>query len=553
MNKKEDIETISRAEIAALIERVESNQLREDDRDLTLRLLLLLYRLLGEIDDKKASIGRLRKLLFGPKSEKRKKTQKQQSQAEVNKEPSDEPSVVEETAQSLSKLSPVKDKATPREPIEKKIRPGHGRLSASDFPAAAVVLCPNTSLKPGSECPNEYCKGRLRDTNEPQILIKREARPIIDAIRYERQVLRCRRCEERFVAKLPENVTEQKYDASADVMIAILHYSCALPFSRLEQIQSNLGVPLPASTQFERAEVVANNAHPVFLELERLAAKSGLLHTDDTSVRILSLIKENKELSQEDRRGMYTTGIGARSAEFDIVLYRSGRMYSSENLDQLMIKRPDDLTEFILMADAENKNWSKKFSAIIAKCLAHARRKFVDCESVFRTECEIVLDHLGEVYKIDTQTKNMTPLQRLAHHQQYSKPIMEELKQYMDDLINVDKKEPNSALGKAIRYMNNHWSQLMRFLEVAGCPLDNNFIERCLRKAVILRKNSLFFKTEHGAQIGDVLTSIIGTCNLNNVNPFHYLITLMKNKKDVRSHPQLWLPWNYQRQQSKTA
>jgi hypothetical protein len=130
---------------------------------------------------------------------------------------------------------------------------------------------------------------------------------------------------------------------------------------------------------------------------------------------------------------------------------------------------------------------------------------------------------------------------------------MEELKQYMDDLINVDKKEPNSALGKAIRYMNNHWSQLMRFLEVAGCPLDNNFIERCLRKAVILRKNSLFFKTEHGAQIGDVLTSIIGTCNLNNVNPFHYLITLMKNKKDVRSHPQLWLPWNYQRQQSKTA
>src|SRR5438128_3084894 len=98
---------------------------------------------------------------------------------------------------------------------------------------------------------------------------------------------------------------------------------------------------------------------------------------------------------------MFTTGIGARTPEFDIVLYSSGRQYCGENLDKLMIKRPDDLTEPIIMGDAANKNWSKKFKKLIAKCLAHARRKFVDCEAAFRTECGEVLDMLGEVYQID--------------------------------------------------------------------------------------------------------------------------------------------------------
>jgi hypothetical protein len=218
-----------------------------------------------------------------------------------------------------------------------------------------------------------------------------------------------------------------------------------------------------------------------------------------------------------------------------------------------MIKRPDDLTEPIIMGDAANKNWSKKFKKLIAKCLAHARRKFVDCEAAFRTECGSVLDMLAEVYHIDAQTKGLTPQERLAYHQKHSQPIMDKLQLYINNLITVEKKEPNSALGKAIGYMNNHWEHLNQFLKIPGCPLDNNFVERCLRKAVILRKNSLFFKTTHGAEIGDVLQSIIGTCNLNNINPFDYLTALMKNKKEVRKHPHLWLPWNYHLQIQKIA
>lgn len=555
MGKSKQTQTIQLAAIEALIKRAESGLLSAADAPLVINLARLILQLLSVIDDKKISIARLKRMLFGPKSEKRRNAS-QQTQSESNNQPNGDSSQNREAVeQSLS--TPIQNNVTTPDKVaaevEKKKKPGHGCLGAKDFPGATVVICLHKELQPDNKCPHPHCGGNLRDTNEPAIFIQRQSRPIIDAIKFERQVLRCSRCRDRFTAQLPDNVTAEKFDKSADVMIALLHYGCAMPFYRLEQMQLNMGVPLPASTQFERAEVVANSVHPVFLELKRVAAKSGLLHTDDTTARILSLIKENKALSEDERKGIYTTAIGARSPEFDIVLYSSGRRYSSENLDLLMEMRPDDLTEFILMADAENKNWSKNFSYVIAKCLAHARRKFVDCEPAFRTECSIVLDKLGEVYKIDAQTKNMNPQERLEYHQQKSLPIMDDLKQYMDNLINIEKKEPNSALGKAIKYMHNHWLHLTRFLQIPGCPIDNNFIERCLRKAVILRKNSLFFKTTHGAEIFDVLASIISTCNLNNINSFDYLLTLMNNKTEVRLHPELWLPWNYQKQKKKVA
>jgi transposase len=558
MSKSAQPQTISVSEISALIKKAEDGQLSATDGPLVINSLRMLLMTIGILEDHKASLAKLRKIVFGPKSEKRRHNQNQQNPSSVNNQPNSE------TAKANAEAAPVNSASTLSEnPVsqdqqekpqpEREKKPGHGHLGVKDFPGAKVSICLHQELRPNDKCPHPHCGGKLSDTDEPSTLIKREARPIIDAIKFERQVLRCSRCRDRFTASLPKNVSEEKFDITADVMIAIVHYSHALPFYRLAQMQMNLGCPLPASTQFDRAEIVANAAHPVFLELNRVAAKCGLIHGDDTTVRILSLIKENKLLSDDERKGMFTTGIGARTPEFDIVLYCSGRQYCGENLDKLMIKRPSDLTEPIVMGDAANKNWSKKFKKLIAKCLAHARRNFVDCETAFRTECGEVLDMLGEVYKIDAQTKGMTPQERLAYHQQHSQPIMDKLHLYINNLITVGKKEPNSALGKAIGYMNNHWEHLTQFLKIAGCPLDNNFIERCLRKAVILRKNSLFFKTEHGAQIGDVLQSILGTCNVNHINPFEYLTALMKNKKDVRKHPELWLPWNYQLQLQKSA
>lgn len=540
MKKPDEIPTTNESEIEALINRIESNQLSEGDKQLVARLLRLVLKLLRMVEGKNASISQLKKLLFGPRTKKR----TAEKATSNDKEPSNDGGQGDEIEH---KSTPTNMSAPLENNCDSERKPGHGRIAACEFTGAQQIYCQHETLKPGDKCPNEFCQGHLSDTNAPQIFIKREARPIIDALKFVRQVLRCHRCGERFAAQLPEGVTADKHDVSADVMIAIMHYRAAMPFHRLEQIQLMTGVPLPASTQFERAEVVANCGHPIYLELIRQAAASDLLHTDDTSVRILSLIKENQQLSEADRHGMHTTGIAARTADFDIALFFSGRKYSGENLSALLNHRPDNLTEPILMADAEHKNWVTDYQAIVAKCLVHGRRQFVDCQASFPAECKTVLDALADVYKIDAQTKDMTPPERLAFHQAHSKPIMDKLLAWMTAQIAEHQTEANSALGQAFKYMKKHWPQLTAFLSVAGCPLDNNFVERMLRKAVILRKNALFFRNEHGAAVGDVLQSIIETAVLNNVNPFDYLVTLVNNKQQVRRHPQLWLPWNYQK------
>ncbi len=77
-------------------------------------------------------------------------------------------------------------------------------------------------------------------------------------------------------------------------------------------------------------------------------------------------------------------------------------------------------------------------------------------------------------------------------------------------------------------------------------PLDNNLCEQALKRTILHRKNALFYKTQHGAYIGDLFMSIIHTCILSGVNPFEYLTALEKHSSKVFKDPKKWLPWNYE-------
>ena len=99
--------------------------------------------------------------------------------------------------------------------------------------------------------------------------------------------------------------------------------------------------------------------------------------------------------------------------------------------------------------------------------------------------------------------------------------------------------EPNSGLGQAMGYMLKHWAGLTLFLRKAGAPIDNNICERALKKAIIHRKNSLFYRSQHGADVGDIFMSLIYTCESCNANPFEYLQALQKHAKDVEENPHL--------------
>lgn len=122
---------------------------------------------------------------------------------------------------------------------------------------------------------------------------------------------------------------------------------------------------------------------------------------------------------------------------------------------------------------------------------------------------------------------------------------MKDLKRWLTAQLDEKRTEPNSGLGKAMKYLLTHWQALTLFLRKAGAPLDNNICERALKKTVLHRKNALFYMSENGAQVGDLYMSLVHTCELNEVNAFEYLVTLQRNAAEVKLAPQAWMPWNY--------
>ncbi len=94
--------------------------------------------------------------------------------------------------------------------------------------------------------------------------------------------------------------------------------------------------------------------------------------------------------------------------------------------------------------------------------------------------------------------------------------------------------------------MLKHWRALTLFLRQAGAPLDNNLVEQTLKKAILHRKNSMFYRSRRGAEVGDIYMSLIFTCQSCGANPFEYLQALQKHVDKVKGDPHLWLPWNYE-------
>jgi hypothetical protein len=179
----------------------------------------------------------------------------------------------------------------------------------------------------------------------------------------------------------------------------------------------------------------------------------------------------------------------------------------------------------------------------------------VELTETFPAEVRFVLETLREVYITDAHAReqNLDPEQRLALHQEKSQRHMTALEQWMQRQFDERLVEPNSALGAAILYMQKRWSELTLFLRTAGAPLDNNTAERALKKAILHRKNSLFYRTLAGAHVGDVFMSLIHTAELNEVSAYEYLVAVLRNAAASASNPQGWMPWNYAGQRSEHA
>jgi hypothetical protein len=109
----------------------------------------------------------------------------------------------------------------------------------------------------------------------------------------------------------------------------------------------------------------------------------------------------------------------------------------------------------------------------------------------------------------------------------------------------VRREESRAKLGSGPGHLLKHWERLTLFLRQPGAPLDNNIRERALKKAILHRKNSLFYKTENGARVGDLFMSLIHTCELCGANPFDYMTRLQRHANELAQNASEWMPWNY--------
>jgi transposase len=421
---------------------------------------------------------------------------------------------------------------------------GHGRNSAAAFTGANRVAIAHATLHSGDTCP-QCGEGRVYRQKEPATLVRMIGQAPLAATVLERERLRCNACGEIFTADEPKEAGAEKYDATAIAMIALLKYGTGVPFQRLERLEDELGIPLPAATQWDLMAAAAKRLRPVLEELIRQAAQGSVLHNDDTSMRILRLWRE----PGDKRTGVFTSGVISVVGSWRIALFFTGAKHAGENIAEVLRQRAQELPPPIQMCDALSRNAPKRegIKTLIANCLAHGRRQIVDVVENFPEECRYVLEMLRGVYHNDelARQQNMSSEQRLLFHQEHSGPLMKKLHQWMEAQFAGHKTEPNSGLGKAISYLLNHWTKLTLFLEQAGAPIDNNVVERALKKAILNRRNALFYKTLNGAGVGDLFMSLIHTCELNRANPFEYLTELLRQSARLSVRPGEWMPWSY--------
>lgn len=428
--------------------------------------------------------------------------------------------------------------------------PGHGRNGAAAYTGARQVVVSHGTLHAGDPCP-ECGTGKMY-LAPPRRLVRIVGQAPLAASVYALEKLRCNLCGERFVADPPADVGPEKYDARAASMIALLKYGNGMPFHRLAALQGNLEMPLPASTQWEILAETAPVLQPAFDALLAHAAQSEVLHNDDTSMRVLTLRREIDEAAPPAaaRTGIFTSGIVATRDGHRIALFFTGRHHAGENLATILAQRSPTAPAPIQMSDALARNIPKLpsgLAVIAANCLAHGRRQVVQVATQFPEACAHILDALGEVYGYDAEAarRALSPEDRLRSHQDRSGPVLTALKDWMTAQFSEHHVEPNSSLGKAMRYLLRHWPKLTRFLEVAGVPVDNNICERALKMAIRNRKNAYFYKTPHGAEVGDLFMSLIHTCELAGANPFEYLTALQQHADLVATQASAWMPWNY--------
>jgi hypothetical protein len=341
--------SIDADELDAFYKRLDNHQLLEEDYPTISTITRGYVAVLQALESKETSISRLRRIIFGASTEKTEKVLGDDDAAAKD------------------------DEAAEKKPRKKPT--GHGKKSANEYKGANRIPVPHDTLEHGCNCP--ICgNGKVYREAKPRLKIWITGNAPLSADCYEREAFRCNLCGETFVAGLPEDVGDDKYDESAVSSLALMKYGTGMPFYRLEKFQESLGIPLPASTQWDLVFMAADRIQPAYREMLRFAAQGQLFYTDDTTMKLLEApeatpdTEENEEADSAKARAVFTAGIVSVVGEQKVAIYATDRKHAGESFADLLERRAEDLAAPMQMADGLSRNIPKGFETILANCLA---------------------------------------------------------------------------------------------------------------------------------------------------------------------------------------
>jgi transposase len=326
-------------------------------------------------------------------------------------------------------------------------------------------------------------------------------------------------------------------------------YFMSIPLYRQDRLQNHLGIPLPASTQWDLMAEHKPMLEALYKALFQDAADGIALCYDDTSVKIMSEIKSarNAEKGQKSKHNCFTTGIVSIHEDHQTYLYITDNDVAGKSVAKLMSLRKEGLELPTIMCDALPANIPQDISEnlyILCFCLVHARRQFYELPEGHNDLADTVIGLIGNIYDNESHTKDFDAQKRLEYHQEKSAPIMSELKDYLEE--QQAEFEPNSVPGKAIDYVLKRFTELSQFLRHAHAPLDTNIVERALKLVIQVRKSAMFYKSLSSAAFASHIQSAIYSAAQNDINPCEYMTALIDNEQAVIKNPQAWLPWHYE-------
>jgi transposase len=421
-----------------------------------------------------------------------------------------------------------------------------GRRNLADPAAFAhLPVIPKTHDLPEAEKPCPCC-GQMRQCIGREVSWQIERFPAHFArIEHVRLKYACAHCEPH--GDNPQIALADKPLAPIDKGLAgpgLLAYVITskfadyLPLYRLEHIFARSGFEIDRSTMSVWAGDVADLVQPLYDLMVRRVLAAHVIHTDDTGMPM-----QAPQKAQPARMWVY---VGDQDHPYNVFDFTASRARDGP---------ATFLAQYggfrgVLQADAYGgyDGICVEQSLTQAGCWAHARRKFVDCQSLAPAIPAEALALIGRLFGIEEQAQAMSPAQRLARRQQQSVPVLEVLHGKL--LIWRQQLLPKHPVAQAVGYVLNQWEPLNVFTRDPEVALDNNVAEREMKRQALNRKNSLFVGNERGGRTAAILSSFTSTCRRHDIDPQLYLTQLLTNLPATSiADLDQWLPDQWKQRQ----